>query len=178
MPTAFNRHGTGAIPGIAMLLGACVAPPPQPPIEVNVTVRDAGTCCLAGQLVSCHDRTADIKTAYADPEKLHHTLAELGFSDFDRPGTGEHDRGETIEHDRGGTIERDRAGTIERDRGDTIEHDLLRCEFRNKQLRSALATCHQERNRCLSNNVARAKCNDDYNECYIKAVLAGPFDEP
>lgn len=197
MTTESTRSAIGAILGLAMLLGGCVAPPqaqsPQP-IELNVTLQGAGACCQANRLVSCHDRTAAIKAAYSDPETLHHTVPELGYSDFDLPRTGEHDLPRTIErdlastgerdlagtgeHDLARTIERDLARTIERDRGDTIGHDLLRCEFRNSRLRSELRTCHQRRNLCLSDDHARSACNEAYLECYEKAVAAGPFDSP
>jgi hypothetical protein len=189
MTTESTRFGIGAILGLAMLLGGCVAPPLQPPpqtIELNVTLQGAGACCQGARLVQCHERTADIKTAYVDPEALHHYVPTLDYSGFDLPGTGEHDLPGTIERDLAITIERDLAGTIERDlartiehdRGETIGHDLLRCKFRNQRLRSALEACHQKRNLCLSNNLDRAACNDDYQDCYIEAVQAGPFDAP
>jgi hypothetical protein len=159
MTTAIFQPARAGILGLALALGGCAAPPPAP-IELTVTVREAGICCQAGNLVTCRDRTAAIKAAYADPEQLHHTLAEIGFSDFDRPGT----------------VERDRARTVEHDRGDTIEHDLLRCKFRNDQLRKALEVCRTDWNKCESEN--RTVCNEQYNACYNAALEAGPFDKP
>jgi hypothetical protein len=174
MKNCLSRPGTIGALGLSTLLGGgCVAPPPAP-IELTVTVRESGICCVAGNLVSCHDRTADIKAAYADPDRLHHTVPMLGFTDFDLPGTVERDLARTVEHDLGGTVERDLARTVEHDRGDTVEHDLLRCKFRNKQLLGALRRCHKLRNLCLSNNLPT--CDDEYQACYIQAVQAGPFD--
>jgi hypothetical protein len=200
MPNALTRPGSGVIPGLVMLLGGCAAAPSQAPIELNVTLRESGSCCVAASLVNCHERTAAIKAAYEDPDRLHHTVPELGFSRLDRPGTVagdlagwvehdlagwvehdlagwvEHDLAGWVEHDLAGWVERDLAGWVERDRGDTLGHDLLRCAFRNQQLLAALRACHQKLNLCRSDN--ESGCNDAYTACYIQAVQAGPFDQP
>jgi hypothetical protein len=159
MTTKSLRPWSGGTLGLAMLIGGC-AVPPQAPIELNVTIREAGICCLAGNLIGCHDRTADIKAAYADPNELHHTLGELARSDFDRPDT----------------VEMDRADTVEHDRGDTVEHDLIRCKFRNDRLRAALEVCRTDWNKCHSDRLQN--CDAAYSECYGAALLVGPFDNP
>lgn len=156
MKIKFIRARIGGLLGLAVVTGGCVAPPP---VEVVVTVREAGICCQASKLVECRDRTAEIKEAFADPDQLHHTVPELGTLDRDRPTTTEHDRGSTIEHDR----------------GDTIEHDLLRCRLRNNQLREALYECHQALNECKQ--ARGANCASNYEACYNEAVAASPFGQ-
>jgi hypothetical protein len=183
MTSALTRPAGGVIPGLALLLAGCVAPPQaQAPIELTVTVRGAGDCCAAANLIACHDRTADIKAAYADPSRLHHTVPVLGYSQFDLATTVEHDLAitverdlaRTVERDLASTVERDLARTVERDRGDTVAHDLLRCRFRNKQLGQALTLCHQDWNECHADD--KGDCAAKYRTCYDAAVAAGPFD--
>lgn len=171
--------GAGGIPGLALLLGGCVAPAPAP-VEVTVVVRGGGSCCGACNLVECHDRSAAIKEAYADPDKLHHTVPALDSSDYDRPRTVEHDRPGTVEHDRPGTVEHDRPGTVEHDRPstvehdlrDTVEHDLLRCRYRNRDLLRALQRCHQDLNKCRAD--ASEDCEETYMACYHAVLDASP----
>lgn len=172
---------------LAGWLAGCVAPAPAPtaaPIEVTVVVRGGGSCCGACTLVECHDRTAEIKAAYADPDKLHHTVPALGYSDHDRPRTVEHDRPRTVEHDRPRTVEHDRPRTVEHDLRDTVAHDQLRCQYRNTQLHAALQGCHQELNECRAKAAglrtdserenAGGACRQQYLICY-HAVLDAPL---